>query len=87
MSTGEVLAAMSGADWVGTARTSWPVKAGMLRGAGVHTVARAQLGEGIGSPAERLCNGTLPCSGMLQSCWAGLRTRPRQATVPSTGWS
>jgi hypothetical protein len=86
-SLGELLPEISSADCEETARTSSPVRAGMLRGVGAHTVAKAQLGEDIGSPAERLCDGMVPCSGIWQSCWAGSRTAPRQATAPSTGWS
>jgi len=67
-SVGELLAEIGDIACEGTARTSWSVRDGMARGAGAHTVARAQLAGDIGSPAERLRDGILPCSGILHSC-------------------
>jgi hypothetical protein len=78
---------MGGAEFRGTKRTSWPAKAGTARGAGAHTVAMGQPGEETGTAAERLCNGALPCSGILQSFCVCLRASPKQAAVPSIGWS
>jgi hypothetical protein len=78
---------MGGTECEGTTLTIWPTKDGTARGAGAQAVAIGQLGGETGSAAERLCDGTLPCSSILQSSWTGIRTRPRQATAPRAGWS
>jgi hypothetical protein len=86
-SVGESVAEIKDAGSDGTARASWCESAGMASGAGAHTVARAQPAGDMGSAAETLWAGLLPCSGIWQSSCAGLATRPRQAMVPITGWS
>jgi hypothetical protein len=61
-------------------------KAGIAGGAGVQIAATWQLWAAA-PETVRLVVGALPCSGILHSCWAGRSDRPKQATVPSTGWS
>ena len=65
------LTAIAGAARMGTVWTSCVATAGIARGAGAHTVANAQLGDGIGVGVEAFSVGTLPCSGIVQS-WEGL---------------
>jgi hypothetical protein len=78
---------MGGAECRGTKRMSRSAKAGTARGAGAHTVAMAQPGEETGAAAEMLCDGALLCFGILQSACACSRASPKQAAVPSIGWS
>ena len=87
MSAGDLLGVIVGTGCSDAMRTNWPAKAGMARDAGAHADAIAQGREDKGTVCVRLWVGALPCSGILHSCWADWRTRPKQAAAPSTGWS
>jgi hypothetical protein len=77
---------MGGAACNGITPAIWLTKDRTAGLAGAQAVEIGQLAGETGFAAERLCDGAL-FSGILQSSWAGVRARPRQAAAPSVGWS
>ena len=86
MPSGRLAARVAGPSWRGTTFSRLPEKTGIARGAGMQIVASSQ--DWVAAPEAAICVvGTWPCSGILHSCWAARSDRPKQATVPRTGWS
>jgi hypothetical protein len=70
----------------GTAVSRPADKPGTASGAGLQIVANSQLWAAPRDTA-RVIVGVWRCSGIRHSCCAAFLDRPRQATVPRTGWS
>ncbi len=64
-----------------------PANPGTASGAGAHSAVIAQLWVESGVDSEKVCEGTVPCSGISHSALAGCLIRPRHAADPRTGWS
>jgi hypothetical protein len=87
MSKGSVGPAITGVVCSAMALSSRPAKLGTAGDAGAHNAAIAQLGVESGVDSERVCEGTVPCSGISHCAWVGCLIRPKHAAVPRIGWN